>query len=621
MRVDCTVAFGVLQRWVAKRTGALIQTISRRQMIGSSGAMLAATAVGAMPSPDDAARLRALLEISTDADDRRNPLSPTPRAVPFVDPLSDAYRARLLADRLVDDAGLATIDRATLPPADRIAYDVLSFQTRRELGFLRNGTFDIARRAPLDPSFGLQVELPDFVASTAPFATIADYEAGLARMDGFADYMATTLTRLREGVAIGQVQPRIIVANVLAQVDAMLALPVEQSPFYAAVRKLPTTIAPADRSRLVAAYATAITNKVRPAYVAWRLYLLETYAPLASEAPGRSAMKGGPELYAAELARHTTTALSADALHALGRDEVARIRAEMEKARAATGFTGDLPALFAHIRTDPRFYCKTPAELLGRFATIEAKIWANIPRLFARRPKAPFAVEPLPALGAQRGTGYYKAGPDDGSAPGILYFNMAMLGTRPIPTLETLTLHEGIPGHHFQINLVRENRKLPPFLRRNGDGFTAYTEGWGLYAESLGRALGLFEDPYQWFGHLDMEMLRAVRLVVDTGIHAQGWSRQRAIDYMLANTSMARHDVTVEIDRYIAAPGQACAYKVGELRLHALRDRATRALGRRFDLRDYHDQVLGTGALPLAVLDAKIGEWIAQGGGPQGSGF
>jgi uncharacterized protein (DUF885 family) len=354
----------------------------------------------------------------------------------------------------------------------------------------------------------------------------------------------------------------------------------------------------------------------------WKSFLGETYLPKAAAAPGRWAMKGGAALYAAELEHHTTTTTSPDAIHELGLSEVARIRVEMEDARAKAGFTGDLKAFFAFIRSDPRFYCKTPDELLDRFKAIEARIWTSIPKLFARRPKAPFEVRPLPALGAQRGTGYYRPGPPDGVSPGILYFNMAMLGTRPIPTLETLTLHEGIPGHHFQINLARENGKLPPLLRMApSDGFTAFTEGWGLYSESLGRDLGMFTDPYQWFGHLDMEMLRAVRLVVDTGIHAKRWERQQAIDYMLANTSMAPHDVTVEIDRYISAPGQACAYKMGELKLHALRDRAAGALGARYDIRDYHDQVLGTGALPLKVLEDKISGWIAAGGGPAESGF
>jgi uncharacterized protein (DUF885 family) len=263
--------------------------------------------------------------------------------------------------------------------------------------------------------------------------------------------------------------------------------------------------------------------------------------------------------------------------------------------------------MFEHVRTDPRFYFSRPEDLLERMASIEARIWAGIPRLFARRPRAPFQVRALPSIGGQRGTGYYKPGPPDGVTPGVLWFNMAMLRTRPIPTLETLTLHEGIPGHHFQITLALEDPRLPPILRFGG--LTAYSEGWGLYAESLGRELGMFTDPWQWFGHLDMEMLRAVRLVVDTGLHAFDWPRQRAIDYMLANTSMAPRDVEVEIDRYISQPGQACAYKTGELKIRELRERAQRTQAGRFDVRAFHGQVLDTGALPLAVLEDKVRRW------------
>jgi uncharacterized protein (DUF885 family) len=320
-------------------------------------------------------------------------------------------------------------------------------------------------------------------------------------------------------------------------------------------------------------------------------------------------MKGGDALYRAELARHTTTARSADDIHALGLSEVTRIRGGMEQVRKQVGFAGDLKSFFEYVRTDPKFYCKTPDELLGRFKTIEAKIWLRIPELFHERPKAPFMVAPLPALGDQRGTGYYRPGPPDGKTPGVLFFNMSMLNTRPIPTLETLTLHEGIPGHHFQITLARENEALPSLLRYGSA--TAFSEGWGLYAESLGPELGMFGDPMQLFGHLDMEMLRAVRLVVDTGIHTKRWDRQKAIDYMLDNTSMAPRDVAVEIDRYIAYPGQACAYKIGELKFRELRNRAEKALKSSFDIRDYHREALGTGAIPMDVLDAKISDWIA----------
>jgi len=564
-------------------------------------------------SDDAAGRLRALLDRSAAADELLKPLSTVRRkaGVPvFVDPLSDYYAETLRTQKTQEMTALTQIDRSALTPVDRIAYDVFAYRTRQALDYFDSGSFRVAQMAPLNPSFGLQVEFPDFVSGAgAAFADLRDYEDGLARLNGFSGYLANTIAMLKQGVAQGYVQPRIIVENILKQVDALLAGPIESSPFYRAVGRFPETISPADRTRLTAAYRAAIADRIYPGYAAWQRYLRETYRPLATVAPGRWAMKGGDALYKAELARHTTTTRSADDIHSLGLSEVARIRGEMEGVRNQVGFAGDLKAFFEHVRTDPKYYYTRPEELLARFKTIEAKIWPAIPKLFHDRPKAPFEVRALPALGDQRGTGYYRAGEADGVSPGILFFNMSMLSTRPIPTLETLTLHEGIPGHHFQITLARENASLPALLRYGSS--TAYSEGWGLYAESLGRELGMFTDPMQWFGHLDMEMLRAVRLVVDTGLHARRWERQRAIDYMLANTSMAEKDVAVEIDRYIAYPGQACAYKIGELKFRELGNRAEKALKSRFDIRDYHREALGTGAIPMDVLDAKISDWIA----------
>ncbi|MHC9419721.1 DUF885 domain-containing protein [Sphingomonas citri] len=590
--------------------------LSRRAALRLLGTtMLAAAAPLRAADSDASRRLRALLDDSAAADARLDPLGAARKGAAaggpvFVDPLSDAYATTLRANKSAELARLGAIDRAALPPVDQIAYDVFAYRLRQTLAYIADGSFKVAQLTPLNPSFGLQVEFPDFVAGpSAPFATVADYEDGLRRLDGFAGHLDQNVVRLREGLAQGYVQPRIIVENILRQVDALLAIPVDDSPFFKAVGRMPASVTPTDRTRLTLAYRAAIAGKVYPAYARWQRYLRETYLPRAPEAPGRWALKGGDALYAAELARHTTTARSADDIHRLGLSEVARIRGEMEQVRGTIGFSGDLHALFEHVRTDKRYYYTRPEQLLARFAAIEAQIWAAIPRLFHDRPKAPFAVRPLPALGEQRGTGYYRPGEPDGMSPGILYFNMAMLSTRPIPTLETLTLHEGIPGHHFQLTLARENLALPPLLRF-GEA-NAYTEGWGLYAESLGRELGMFTDPMQWFGHLDMEMLRAVRLVVDTGLHAQRWDRQRAIDYMLANTSMAAKDVAVEIDRYIAYPGQACAYKIGELKFRELRERAAAARGASFDVRDYHRAVLDTGALPMDVLDAKISAWIA----------
>jgi uncharacterized protein (DUF885 family) len=595
--------------------------VTRRDIVGISVALAALPGPVLARSGDDTVRFYSLLERLAAADMRALPLSDDRIDPPFVDPLTDSFVADARAETEAQSHALATISRDALAFADRLAFDVVRYRLDQERARVDHGVALTALRAPLDPSFGLHIEFPDLFAG-ARYRNVADYETGLKRLAGFAGYLDSTIMRLREGLAAGQVQPRIIVRNVIAQVDAMLALPIERSPFYAPLARLPDGMPGPERARLTAAYVAAIGGPVYAGYRAWQVYLRDTYLAQAPEGPGRWAMKGGDALYANEIMRHTTTKLPADQIHTLGLSEVARIRDAMEKARVSAGFTSDLRAFFDYIRTDPRFYCKTPEELLGRFSQIEARIWESIPKLFARRPDAPFEVQPLPALGEQRGTGYYRAGPPDGKTPGVLYFNMAMLNTRPIPTLETLTLHEGIPGHHFQINLAHENARLPTILRFSGsESFTAFTEGWGLYAESLGKELGMFGDPFQWFGHLDMEMLRAVRLVVDTGIHARRWPRQQAIDYMLANTSMAPRDVAVEIDRYIAAPGQACAYKMGELKISTLRETARQTLRARFDIRDYHDQVLGTGALPLDVLQAKIAHWIKAGGGPAASGF
>jgi uncharacterized protein (DUF885 family) len=562
-----------------------------------------------------AARLRELIETSDAAATR---LDPTPRSAAvrapgdpvFVDPLSDRWfdAARANAER--DLAGLRTIDPGALPPVDRIAYETFEYRAQREYDRFRSGYWDVRRRTPLNASFGLHVELPDYVnGAGAPFNSIGDYEAGLERLDGFAGWLDSVIARLKQGVAAGYVQPQVIVLQVIAQCEAFLAQPVEATPFYAAVTRLPASFDAATRTRFEQSYRQAIERRVLPGYARLRDYLKNDYLPRATEAPGLWAMKDGLAIYADELQQHTTTTLSADAVHATGLAEVARIRAGMETVRAEVGYAGDLAAFFEYVRTDPKFYYTKPEDLIAKFAEIESRIWKGIPKLFARQPRAPFTVRALPSIGGQRGTGYYRPGPPDGTTPGVLWFNMAMLGTRPIPTLETLTLHEGIPGHHFQITLVLEDASLPAILRFGG--ITAYSEGWGLYAESLGPELGMFEDPYQRFGHLDMNMLRAVRLVVDTGLHAKQWSRQRAIDYMLANTSMAPRDVAVEIDRYISYPGQACAYKTGEMKLQELRQRATRSLGARFDVRDFHSCVLDTGAVPLAVLERKVDRWLA----------
>jgi uncharacterized protein (DUF885 family) len=583
------------------------------QALTAAGVLLQIDPLRAAEEGDDVARLRALIDASDAAAERLEPLPRNARARAagepvFVDPLAESTAAAQLANLRHDAAALRQIRLQRLPPVERIAYEVFAYRTQRDLDRHQSGVARIQRLAPLDASFGLHLEFPDYVSGAgAPFTDAMDYEIGLERLRGFSGHLDSLTARLREGLAAGYRQPEVVVRKVIAQADAMLAQPLAESPFLAALRRLPPSFDAATRARFERAYTSNTERDVLPAYARLRDYLRGDYLPQAQSEPGRRGLRDGEQVYATELAHHTTLPPDAAGTHATGLAEVTRIRADMETVRRELGFAGALPEFFEFIRTDPQFYYTEPAALIERMHAIEARIWAGMPKLFLRRPRAPFAVRALPAIGGQRGTGYYKPGPPDGVTPGVLWFNMAMLGTRPIPTLETLTLHEGIPGHHYQITLALEDPRLPPILRFGG--LTAYSEGWGLYAESLGPELGMFTDPYQWFGHLDMEMLRAVRLVVDTGLHAQGWSRQRAIDYMLANTSMAPRDVEVEIDRYISLPGQACAYKIGELELQSLRGRAASALGGRFDLRAFHAEVLDTGALPLAVLRTKIERW------------
>ncbi|MEY4376449.1 MAG: hypothetical protein RJB26_999, partial [Pseudomonadota bacterium] len=544
--------------------------LSRRRTLQ---ALAAATALPCLPGlawadePATAsASLRRLIAASEAASAALEALprsAPAAGAAAFTDPLGERYFSSVEANARRDLAGLGSIDRAALSATEQVAFEVLDYNARTTTRRYETGLAEMARWVPLDATGGLQVEFPDYVSGAgAPFANLHDYTIGLERLHGFAGYLNTLVMRLEQGRKLGYLQPKVVVAKVIGQLEAMLALPAAETPFMVAFKRFPATVEANAQRRLAAACERLVAREVLPAYRRLAVYLKRTYLPLALDAPGRCALKEGERLYASELQFHTTTTANAAELHATGLAEVARYRAGMEEVRAQVGFKGDLAAFFDFIRKDPQFYYTRPEDLLKKFAEIEQRIWAGMPRLFARKPASPFEVRPLPALGAQRGTGYYRPGPPDGKSPGVLWFNMAMLDTRPIPTLETLTLHEGIPGHHYQINLVLEDATLPDNLRFGG--LTAYAEGWALYAESLGRELGMFTDPYQWFGHLDMAMLRAVRLVVDTGIHALGWERQRAIDYMLANTSMAPRDVAVEIDRYITWPGQACAYKAGE---------------------------------------------------------
>jgi uncharacterized protein (DUF885 family) len=406
------------------------------------------------------------------------------------------------------------------------------------------------------------------------------------------------------------VQPKIVMANVVEQLNAMLADSVEGSAFYRPVTKFPDGISAADQARLKAAYAQAISSKIRPALTRMRDFIRDRYLPAARDSVGLQDMKGGPALYRYLVRSNTTTDLTPAAIHQIGLDEVQRLHREMETVKEQVGYKGTLQQFFEHIRTDPKFKPASREALQQGYVAIGKRLDATLPKFFSTLPKAPLDIRPVPALtekGAARGS--YQQGTPDGSRPGVFFFNAYDLPSRTTPGMETLYLHEGAPGHHFQISLAQENERLPDFMRFGGN--TAYVEGWGLYAETLGRELGVYTDPYQYFGYLDSQLFRAIRLVVDTGIHSKGWTRDQTIQYILDNSSRGRSNATAETERFIAIPGQALAYKIGQLKISELRAKAERELGPKFDIRQFHAQVLNTGALPLQILEQKIDGWIA----------
>lgn len=570
------------------------------------------------PAPrDQAAELRALFARS-DADSLdRNPLSRLFRgdlshAGEFGDGLTDAY---FNAERTANEnelAALARIDRNALSPTDKIAYDVFKYQQEVGLKGYGSDILPLTVVRPIDHFSGFHTFFPDLSSgeSAAPYKTIADYEASLSRFTGFATAMDRAIGRFREGMASGVVQPKLVVRNVIDQLDTLIKQGVEGSTYYKPIKAFPASVSAADKARITAAYRTSLTREVIPAMTRMRDFLKNEYFPVARDSVGLGQMKGGAALYAYLIQQSTTLPLSPDYVHNLGLSEVARIKGEMEKIRREVGFKGTLAQFFEDLRTNPRFQPKSKEALAEGYYAIGRKVDAGIPRLFSLVPKSKLEIRPVPDFLEKNQAGaYYQQGAPDGSRPGVFYFNTYDLPSRATWGTETLYAHEAVPGHHFQISLAQENTALPNFMRFGGN--TAYVEGWALYTEKLGFELGLYTDPYQRFGHYNDEMLRAMRLVVDSGLHAKGWTRDQAIAYMLTNSAMGKTDATSEVERYIAIPSQALAYKIGQLKILELRKRAQDALGSKFDIRAFHAQVLDTGALPLPVLERKIDDWIA----------
>ena len=567
-----------------------------------------------------------LFALFADADERSlklNPLSALFRGdMRYADRLGDfltpAFNDASRADAQRNLAELEQIDRTALNETDQIAYDVFAYNQRETLDGLEPEILALTDVRPVNHFYGFHTFYPTFSSGegAAPYKTVRDYENGLSRNRDYIALIDRAIAKFREGMASGVLETKLTIGNVIEQLETQAAMDIEDTPYWGPIANLPEDFSAADKARLTAAYRQSITD-VRAANQRLLAFLKDDYYPQARTSVGLSQMQGGEALYNQLIEQTTTLPLTADYLHNLGLSEVARIKTGMMEVKDEVGFDGSLPEFFDYIRTDPRFKPTSREDLTQRYYAIGREVDAKIPAFFSKLPKTKLEIRPYEEFREKfEAGGSYQSGTPDGSRPGVFYFNAYDLPSRTTPGETTLYLHEGAPGHHFQISLAQENEALPAFMRFGGN--TAYVEGWALYSETLGYPMGLYDDPYARFGTLDDEMLRAMRLVVDTGLHSKGWTRDHAIEYMLANSGMGRTDATAEVERYIAIPSQALAYKVGALKIQELRAKAEAALGDRFDIKAFHEQVLGTGALPLPVLEAKIDRWIADQAGTDG---
>ena len=498
---------------------------------------------------------------------------------------------------------LERIEPATLGHDARINRNMLMRQLRESRRRFEDGLHLIA----LDMRSGPQHwhSMIDYL----PMETEQDYLDWLSRLRALPDQLVNYQGLLQEGITSRRTQAQIVMARVPAQIQSLLEGSATDSPFYKAFDTLPSHFEPDQRGQLQAEATRIIETELNPAFQGLLSFLEETYLP-AARAPGIGSLPGGKQVYSHLVQRFTTTDMTPDEIHEIGLQEVERIRRDMEAVIAEVGFQGDMAAFNTFLRTDPQFYYDSPEALLEGYQAVSKRLDPGLVKLFGKLPRAPYGVRAIPDEEApDTTTAYYMRPAIDGSRPGWYYVNLHRPEVRPKFEMEVLSVHESVPGHHLQISLAQELTGLPEF-RRNG-GFTAFIEGWGLYSERLGYEMGLYTDPYSRYGQLIYDMWRAVRLVVDTGIHYFGWNRQRAIDYFLANAAKSEADIINEIDRYIGWPGQALAYKIGQLKMLELRREAETALGDAFDIRDFHDELLGAGALPLDVLENRMDTWLA----------
>jgi uncharacterized protein (DUF885 family) len=511
-------------------------------------------------------------------------------------------RRKALASRALP--ALAEIDRASLGPVDRVSYDIFKRMAEEEV----EGNRFAREFDQINQLSGIHQDAAQLFRGMQA-NNAGHLENQLARLKALPTVVDNVISLLEEGLAKGMTPPQITLREVPMQVLNQVPEEPLKSPLLAAFVNLPPAVSGEQGLELRAAAAKTYTAEVRPAFLRLEKFLREKYLPGARTTIAAADLPDGPAWYAWRIKTQTSTDLTARQIHDIGLAEVKRIRAEMERVKAETGFKGSLTEFFTHLRTDAKFYFTDKEELLRTYRDIAKRADPQLMKLFKTLPRTPYGVLPVPAYAEKsQTTAYYYPGAVEAGRPGYFFANTYALETRPKWEMEALTLHEAVPGHHLQIALAQEMGDMPEF--RKHSGYTAFVEGWGLYSESLGEEMGFYADPYAKFGQLTYEMWRAIRLVVDTGMHALGWSRQQAIDFFRDNAGKSEHDITVEIDRYIVWPGQALAYKLGELKIKELRAYATKELGAKFDIRLFHDEILRNGAVPLSVLETHIKEWV-----------
>ena len=520
--------------------------------------------------------------------------------------LSDDFEKKAKAYYTNYKSKLSDYSDDNLSESEKMTKAILNWECDVNLEGLAFGDY-----TPIDQMWSLNLMIGQLAsgASAQPFETVDDYKNWLSRLEDYSEWLKSAKTKMEEGIEVGQVLPKSLIKKVIPQLASVIEPKLEDNLFYSPIKNFPDSFTDDEKATLKEAYATTIKDKIVPGYQNLHDFMSSAYMSAGRESSGIGGIPNGKEFYAHQIKLFTTTTMTADEIHQIGLSEVARISSEMEKIKEQVGFKGNLKDFFDHVRSRKELMPFTnPQEVIDNFNTIHAKMKPQVDQLFDKQPKTPFEVRRTEAFREASASAEYNPGSVDGTRPGIFYVPIPDVKKYNMYSDEDLFLHEAIPGHHFQISLTQENEELPKF--RKTLWYSAYGEGWALYTESLGEELGLYQDPYQYFGMLGAEMHRAIRLVVDTGLHSKNWTREQAIQYSLDNEAESEASITSEIERYMAMPGQALSYKIGQLKIRELRAKAETTLEDKFDIKEFHNQVLETGCVPLALLEDKINRWI-----------